>query len=303
METFMSTQALELTTVPEPPAQAALFAGKPQDVIKSAAEAATALKEVVMKQGLISNIQGKEYPRCEAWTLLGSMVGVFPVLLWTKRISLEHVDTFADSGWEARVEARTMSGAVIGAAEAQCLRSERNWKDREDFALRSMAQTRATAKALRMPLGFVMTLAGFEPTPAEEMDFSKQAPKPPSTPKNAATVTAEAKTGQPDADLKRVEARFENYGIKEGKSTKGPWRLFTCHFLTRDNEPLECGTFSASLAQNFDVLVGHVCWVTFKPGRKAGTLELVSLEPANDDGDLGPVAEGPGHENDPQVPF
>jgi hypothetical protein len=32
-----------------------------------------------------------------------------------------------------------------------------------------MAQTRATSKALRQPLGFVMQLAGFNPTPAEEM--------------------------------------------------------------------------------------------------------------------------------------
>ena len=32
-----------------------------------------------------------------------------------------------------------------------------------------MAQTRATSKALRLPLGFVMTLAGLEATPAEEM--------------------------------------------------------------------------------------------------------------------------------------
>jgi hypothetical protein len=32
-----------------------------------------------------------------------------------------------------------------------------------------MAQTRAVSKALRLPLGFVMQLAGFNPTPADEM--------------------------------------------------------------------------------------------------------------------------------------
>ena len=35
-----------------------------------------------------------------------------------------------------------------------------------------MAQTRATSKALRQPLGFVITLAGFDPTPAEEMPYT-----------------------------------------------------------------------------------------------------------------------------------
>jgi hypothetical protein len=32
-----------------------------------------------------------------------------------------------------------------------------------------MSQTRATSKVLRQPLGFVMHLAGFDATPAEEM--------------------------------------------------------------------------------------------------------------------------------------
>lgn len=142
-------------------------ASEPIAIIERATSVATALKGVIQAQKLISNIQGKEYPRCEAWTLLGTMLGVFPVLQWSKPV---------EDGWEARVEAKTRDGAVVGAAEAQCLRTEQNWSNRDDFAVRSMAQTRATAKALRMPLGFVMTLAGYEATPAEEMHFEK-APK------------------------------------------------------------------------------------------------------------------------------
>ena len=38
------------------------------------------------------------------------------------------------------------------------------------FQLRSMAQTRAAAKALRNALAWVVVLAGYRPTPAEEMD-------------------------------------------------------------------------------------------------------------------------------------
>jgi hypothetical protein len=96
----------------------------------------------------------------EGWTLLGTMLGVFPVCEWTRKL---------DDGWEARVVAKTLAGQTVGAAEAECLRSERSWSSRDDYALRSMAQTRATSKALRQPLGFVVTLAGFEATPAEEM--------------------------------------------------------------------------------------------------------------------------------------
>ena len=176
---------------PQAIAPSGLFgASEPVQVIERATTVATALRAVIAKQGLISDIKGKQYPKCEAWTLLGTMLGVFPVLCWSRPV---------DGGWEARVEARTRDGGIVGAAEAQCLRAERNWKDRDDFALRSMAQTRATAKCLRMPLGFVMTLAGYEPTPAEEMTHEMenrpqtgrtppQAPqgkKPPLPPQNA----------------------------------------------------------------------------------------------------------------------
>jgi hypothetical protein len=39
-----------------------------------------------------------------------------------------------------------------------------------------MAQTRATSKALKGPLGFVISLAGYQTTPAEEMTFIEADP-------------------------------------------------------------------------------------------------------------------------------
>lgn len=132
----------------------------PNEVIKRASETATALADVLRKQKLTTEISGKEHVRVEGWTLLGSMLGVFPVCEWTRKL---------DNGWEARVVAQTLAGATVGAAEASCLRSEKTWAKRDDYALRSMAQTRATSKALRQPLGFVVSLAGFDPTPFEEM--------------------------------------------------------------------------------------------------------------------------------------
>lgn len=178
-----STQAVAVRDTAPMPVQNNLFGAEPTAVVAKATAVADALKAVIVKQGLVSNISGKEYPKCEAWTLLGTMLGIFPVLSWTRPV---------DGGWEARVEAKTLTGVIVGAAEAQCLRKERNWSSRDDFALRSMAQTRATAKCLRMPLGFVMSLAGFEATPAEEMVADHPAkpvqqppprPAPPSKPK------------------------------------------------------------------------------------------------------------------------
>jgi hypothetical protein len=61
-------------------------------------------------------------------------------------------------------------GRVISAAEAMCMRDEPKWTSKPEFQLRSMAQTRASAKALRNVLAWVVVMAGLKPTPAEEMD-------------------------------------------------------------------------------------------------------------------------------------
>lgn len=150
------------------------------EVIARASEKATALAEVIEQRQLYSVINKRRHVLVEGWTLLGSMMGVFPVAVSTERLVDEQGGFL---GFAARVEARTIDGAVVGAANARCLRSEGNWKSRDEFAIESMAQTRATSKALRMPLGFVMQLAGFDPAPAEEMGDvpapkAKQKPKP-----------------------------------------------------------------------------------------------------------------------------
>lgn len=158
--------------VSEPQAPA-LFAGDtPAAVVSRMRETAAALKDVIESahgsdgKPLVMTLGGRpgKYVRCEGWTTLGAMLGVFPVEVWTRQL--------ADGGWEARVEARTLAGAVVGAAEAMCSPDEKRWEAADAYAMRSMAQTRATSKALRLPLGFVMTLAGYDATPAEEMSFA-----------------------------------------------------------------------------------------------------------------------------------
>lgn len=162
----MTSQALETTSgeiIPYPTAPTTLFQStEPADIVKRASAVASALAPVIEKQGLYTNIHGKRHVNVGAWTLLGSMLGVFPIPVWTKPI---------EGGYMARVEARTISGQLVGAAEAQCTRTDwQNGKTATDNALLSMAQTRATSKAMRLPLGFVVTLAGYDATPAEEMD-------------------------------------------------------------------------------------------------------------------------------------
>lgn len=199
----------EIVPIDMPMAPATLFGtNDPHSIVKSATDQAKALADVVRDRKLYSNIQGREYVRVEGWTLLGTMLGVFPVCEWTRPLD-------AGQGWEARVEAKTLDGRTVGAAEAQCSRDEKNWEDRDEYALRSMAQTRATAKALRIPLGFVMSLAGYETTPAEEMVF--EAPAQPQMQRQAPRPATGGREGAPATD--KQKAALFAIGRRQGWDT------------------------------------------------------------------------------------
>ncbi len=73
-------------------------------------------------------------------------------------------------GFKASSVALRFDGAVISRATAYCMNDEQNWKTKPLFQLASMSQTRANAKVLRNVLAWVVVLAGYRPTPAEEME-------------------------------------------------------------------------------------------------------------------------------------
>ena len=137
-----------------------LFAADPMESLEKSKQVAAALTDVLRSGGMIANIQRKEYVNVEGWQTLGSMVGVSGVVTHTEKL---------DNGFMATAEARTMDGRVIGRADALCTRDESQWSKRDDYALLGMAQTRAISRALRGPLGYVVKLAGFESTAAEEI--------------------------------------------------------------------------------------------------------------------------------------
>jgi hypothetical protein len=157
---MQATEVMPATTEAPPPTN--LFSGDPEQRLEAARRIANALAPIIERQGLYVTISGKRYVLHEGWTTLGAMVGLFAYVTETR-------PTPERDGWEARVEIRRLDGTVLSAAEAECRRDEPHWQDRPSYALRSMAQTRASAKAHRLLLGWVMTLAGYEPTPAEEM--------------------------------------------------------------------------------------------------------------------------------------
>jgi hypothetical protein len=136
----------------------------PGEMVLKATEYANVLADIIIKQELFKVIQGRRYVLCEGWTTLGAMLGVVPVEESCEALPEGH-------GYVAKVSLiRTSDGQVIGGASAECTKDEPTWKSRSSYALRSMSITRATGKAFRLSFSWIMKLAGFEPTPAEEMN-------------------------------------------------------------------------------------------------------------------------------------
>lgn len=142
----------------------------PAMVMAAAKEKAQVLIDAVKQAGLAFDLGGKKpHLGIEAWQLLGKFDNATPRLVGTKRI-MEN-DVF--HGYLAKCEV-VKNGQVITSADAMCTRDEPNWNKRganlvPEFQLRSMAQTRAASKALRMAYGWIAVLAGYSATPVEEM--------------------------------------------------------------------------------------------------------------------------------------
>ncbi len=116
----------------------------------------------------IIQIKGKDYVRYEGWVTIATAMGIMPRV----------VDLVKNDGsYMAKAEAVLIkTGAVIGAGYGLCSKDEVNWKDKPEFAIASMAQTRSCGKALKTILSGVITHLGFEATPAEEMDINGNEP-------------------------------------------------------------------------------------------------------------------------------
>lgn len=165
-ETAPAYEAVEQALAVPTPKKELVLEGDPEQQLAFAMKAADALMKAVQQKPKPVMIRGEQYLEYGDWQTLARFFGATASVAWTKPLFNQKGD--AIRGYEARAEV-LHNGVVISAAEAMCLRAERNWSDRDEFMLRSMAQTRASAKALRNAYGWVAELAGMKATPAEEM--------------------------------------------------------------------------------------------------------------------------------------
>lgn len=194
--------------------EAQLAAAPPSEVISRAQEMARALMDVVERQKLYQEIAGRKYLQVEAWQLLATFCNLSPVITETKYVELGEA-----RGWEARCEVLNRNGQVVAAGEAMCMSDEPNWAGKPLFQLRSMAQTRAIGKALRTKLSFIVVLAGYEPTPAEEVEGEEVRERQYRTAASFDPDTAFEKTAK-RFGLKVLDRAMTALGLKEKPQTR-----------------------------------------------------------------------------------
>jgi len=167
------------------------IARHPDTVLAEASLVAKSVDRLVKsRQDLVQVIGGRKHPRFELLQIVGSMFRVTARVVETRHIP-------EPDGWEAAAEAvHVPSGQVLARGEGMCTTDEPSWHVRPKYEWRngkrekvgeepvtshqrrSMAQTRACSKALRLALGWVLGLAGYEATAAEELTEEPEAAAP-----------------------------------------------------------------------------------------------------------------------------
>ncbi len=154
----------------------------PDSVLGEAALVGRAVDRLVRQRpDLVHVIGGRRHPRFELLQIVAAMFRCTARVTETRRIS-------APDGWEAVAEVvHVPTGTIVARGEGMCTVDEPLWRARmryeirggqriaageepvSDHQRRAMAQTRACSRALRLALGWVLGLAGYEPTAAEEL--------------------------------------------------------------------------------------------------------------------------------------
>ena len=146
---------------------------------------ADTLKTIVKHQGLVKKGLNKKNPEEEyvlkgGWEMLNTFMGIISV---TRVIDEIRNDKQRIVGYKASCtllkdpiyeNGEVKGGKVMGYAEAS---ATREGFQKETSSMMSMAQTRAYNKATRNCMGWIMQMAGFQGTPAEEMPTYRESEK------------------------------------------------------------------------------------------------------------------------------
>lgn len=239
----------------------------PHEILEEAAKAAKELADVIEKAGLAVSLGPKTKPsrhlKVEAWTTVARFYGVAVRTGTPKYVTFDVGEGKVVRGFEVEAQAILVStGVVISTATAYCMSDEEKWGERpkyvwEDqldekgrkiwvdgkcksvrrqvgmeavplFQLASMAATRASSKVCRHLFSWVVVLAGYSPTPFEEVDGTlplaetpapPQGPPAPSDPLPGETVAGPEPLSKASVRIVSVEPKKSRAGVETWKVT------------------------------------------------------------------------------------
>lgn len=127
------------------------------------------LMKYVEDNKLVANIAGKKYLQVEAWQFTGSQFNLTAIVTDIEDVSTD-VGGKIVPRYKATVEViHNPTGQLVSRGFAICSKAETKKSSFDEYAVASMAQTRAIGKAYRNILAWLPKLAGYEGTPAEEI--------------------------------------------------------------------------------------------------------------------------------------
>lgn len=165
----------------------------PEQIVAMAKE----VSKYVESNALSTTIQGGKYVLVEGWQFAAGLLGLIGrITSYDNQSSYEPI-TFKWQQWDKYKKAylekshttekfkyfanaqfiRHEDGneILISQAFAMCSNEEKIKHEFDEYSILSMAQTRALGKAARMSFAFLIKAAGYEPTPAEEMQTESKA--------------------------------------------------------------------------------------------------------------------------------
>jgi hypothetical protein len=139
----------------------------PKALLKRSKEVAREVKRFAKEHPTLTVMYDrKPFPCREIVQFCSACFGVTAMVTSTEEVISDHGQ---ELGYVAVAHAIDATGRVVSGAEAACMYSELDWEGKPSYQLRSMAQTRACSKVLCNLFAYVLRMAGFHPTPAEEM--------------------------------------------------------------------------------------------------------------------------------------
>ena len=200
--------------------------------VQNAHEKAMILHDIIQQQNLYTQIGNSQHLRVEGWQVIAKGYGLSLDIEWSRPLP--------GGGFEARAVARDLqqmkncldqgmdieaarAASEIQAGDAECgSPGDDNWVNKPHFQQRSMAQTRATGKAAKLCLGWVVTLAGYSATPAEEMVREQPAPRREQQQPRQQPAPRQQPPQQPPQQAVVIEQDETEYGVCPMHNE--PWR-------------------------------------------------------------------------------